>query len=285
MKFLIGLLLFMIGAAAVFFVLSTESALLTHPEGTIARSELELIATNFLLMLLVMVPTYLALIFIIWKYRAGNHTEKEYDPEHRSGIVSELLMWLVPASVISVMAFITWEATYALDPYKPIESDTQPLTIQVIAMDWKWLFIYPEQGIATLNFVQIPEKTPIRFELAADGSPMNSFWIPQLSGQIYAMTGMVTPLHLIADKIGSYTGRAAEINGDGYADMTFDVKSSTKTEFEDWISNVKKSKEKLDNSVYAELIKPSKKLPLTLYSSVKNDLFNRVVMKYMMHTH
>ena len=133
----------------------------------------------------------------------NDHDEQnrpEYDPEHTFGPFGELLMWGFLLCVVAVMAIVTWDATHKLNPYKPLESDVKPFTVQVVAMDWKWLFIYPELGIATLNYFHIPERTPIHLKLAADGSPMNSFWIPQLSGQIYSMTGMTTQLYLMADR-------------------------------------------------------------------------------------
>ena len=133
--------------------------------------------------------------------------QAEYDPDHTFGAIGELIMWGLPSIIVIVMAIVTWDATHRLNPYKPIESDVKPLIVQVVALDWKWLFIYPEQGIATLNFFHIPEQTPIHLKLSADGTPMNSFWIPQLSGQIYSMTGMTTQLYLMADGPGKYTGR------------------------------------------------------------------------------
>ena len=179
------------------------------------------------------------------------------------------------------MAFVTWNAAHELDPYKPIENGKTPLTIQVVAIDWKWLFIYPEQGIATVNFVEFPAQTPIRFELSADGSPMNSFWIPELSGQIYSMAGMATVIHMMADGPGVYPGRAAEINGKGLADMTFTAKSVWQSDFDDWVALVKRSPLKLTGPVYNELVKPSLNHPIQLYSDVESDLFNKIVMKYM----
>ncbi|MBS0653034.1 MAG: COX aromatic rich motif-containing protein [Verrucomicrobia bacterium] len=269
-------------AFAVFFVLRSDAALLTHPKGIIARSELRLIATNYLLMLIVIVPTFILLFTVAWKYRAKNKGAK-YEPETTHGVFGELILWIIPSVIIAVMAVVTWDATHKLDPYKPLGGEVAPLTIQVVALDWKWLFIYPEQGIATVNFVQIPAGTPIQFALSADGSPMNSFWIPQLSGQIYAMSGMTTTLHMMADAPGVYTGRAAEINGRGFADMTFAVKSTSQSDFDDWVAFVKQSPLQLTNSTYNEFAKPSENNPITLYSYVEKDLFNKIVMKYM-HT-
>ncbi len=284
MKLLLGILAVLCAGTAIFFVLKSESALVANPKGLIAHKELSLIKTNILLMLVVAVPTFILLFWVAWKYR-DKTSKAPHEPEHSSGVFSEVMMWLIPTSVITVMSIITWYAAHDLDPYQPIKSAVKPLKIQVVAIDWKWLFIYPEQGIATVNFVQFPDQTPIHFELAADGSPMNSFWIPQLSGQIYAMTGMVTPLHIMADGPGEYTGRAAEINGEGFADMTFVVKSTSQEEFDAWIIEVKSSELELNQIGYEELLKPSVNNPVALYSSVEQDLFQHIVMKYMHPIH
>ncbi|HEY4831239.1 MAG TPA: COX aromatic rich motif-containing protein [Waddliaceae bacterium] len=279
-KFIIGILAIISGILAIFFVLRNENALVIHPKGVIAHNELNLMITNLLLMLIVIVPTFILLLVIAWKYRAKN-PKAEYDPEHSYGFFGELILWLIPSVIVAVMAVITWNATHALDPYKPLQSEVKPLSIQVVALDWKWLFIYPEHGIATVNFVQFPERTPIHFALSADGSPMNSFWIPQLSGQIYSMTGMITPLHIMADGPGEYMGRAAEINGEGYADMTFVATSAAQSDFDDWVAHVKQSPLQLTDRAYNELVKSSKNNPIALYSYVEKDLFNKIVMKYM----
>lgn len=263
----------------IFFTLKSEKALLIHPKGIIAHSELDLMITNILLMLIVILPTFILLFVLVWQH--GKKTKVPYDPDHSHGIIGELLLWIIPSIIVALMAVITWKATHQLDPYQPLKSEVKPLRIQVVALDWKWLFIYPEQGIATVNFVQFPAETPIQFALSADGSPMNSFWIPQLSGQIYSMTGMITTLHIMADKPGEYNGRAAEINGQGYADMMFAVKSTTQSDFDDWVSNVKLSSLKLTAPVYKKLAKRSKNNSIMLYSSVETDLFNKIVEKYM----
>jgi cytochrome o ubiquinol oxidase subunit II len=279
-KFIIGILVVLGVAFAIYFVLRNEKALLTHPRGIIAYSELNLITTNILLMLIVVVPTFILLFVTVWRYHAKNSKAK-YDPEHSIGVSGELILWTIPSIIIAVMIAITWDATHELDPSKPIKAEAKPLTIQVVALDWKWLFIYPEQGIASVNFVQFPERTPIHLALSADNSPMNSFWVPQLSGQIYCMTGMTTPLHIMADAPGEYTGRAAEINGDGFADMTFVVKSTSQSDFDDWVAYVKQSPLQLTDLIYNELVKRSKNNPIALYSYVEEDLFNKIIMKYM----
>ncbi len=279
-KFLIGLLAVIAGAIGITVVLMSENALVVQPKGMIAHSELELIITNILLMLVIIVPTYFLLFAVVWKYCIKND-QANYDPDHHFGIPGELLMWGLPSVVVVVMAIVTWEATHQLNPYKPLESKVPPLTIQVVAMDWKWLFIYPEQGIATLNHFTIPEGTPIHFKLTADNAPMNSFWIPQLSGQIYSMTGMTTQLNVMAQGPGIFQGRAVEINGEGYADMTFLVTSTPKQDFEKWVEKVKDSPHHLTEKTYDELLKPSIDRSMTLFSQVKEDLFHEIVHKYM----
>jgi cytochrome o ubiquinol oxidase subunit II len=285
-KPIIGVLAVLGALLAVFFVFKSEKALVAHPKGIIAQSILSLIATNYALMFIVIIPTFILLFVTIWKYRAKNAKAKN-EPEHVLGPFGELILWIIPSIIIAVMVVITWKATHELDPYEPIKSEVETLTIQVVALNWKWLFIYPEQGIATLNFVQFPAGTPIHFELAADDSPMNSFWIPQLSGQIYSMTGMRTQLHVMADEPGIYSGRAAEINGEGYASMTFVAQSTTSSDFEDWVAAVKQSPLQLTDSIYDELVKPSLHDPVMLFSYVEKDLFNKIIMKYMhpMHMH
>jgi cytochrome o ubiquinol oxidase subunit 2 len=282
-KFLSGLLFVTLWAIGIVLVLAHENTLGVHPKGIIAKNELALMITNILLMLSIIVPTYIFLFSVIWRYCIKNKNAP-YDPDHSHGFAGEVILWALPTIVVIIMAFITWEATYALNPYKPIESDNKPLKIQVIALNWKWLFIYPEQGIATINYIQIPERTPIHFQLTADNSPMNSFWIPQLGGQIYSMAGMTTQLYLMADEIGEYTGRAVEINGEGYADMVFKVKSTSLEEFENWVNQVKKSPKHLDNEAYQQLVKPFIEKSVILFSDVEDNLYHKIVHKYMYPT-
>lgn len=279
-RFLIGILAVVIGVVGVAFVLASENALVVHPKGVVAQDELELIIVNIFLMLLIIVPTYILLFAVVWKYCIRNEKAK-YDPDHTYGPVGDLIMWGLPSIIVAIMSIVTWNRTHHLDPYKPLESEVKPLAVQVVALDWKWLFIYPELGIATLNYFYIPEQTPIHLRLTADGSPMNSFWIPQLSGQIYSMTGMSTQLHLMADAPGEYTGRAVEINGEGYADMTFSVKSASIRDFEEWVAHVKKSSFHLTADIYEDLVKPSVNKSIILFSEVEKDLYHQIVHKYM----
>ena len=282
-KILIGVLIAAIGLLGIIFVLSSENALTIHPKGVIARDILDLICTNFVLMGIIIIPTYLLLFWVVWKYCIKNENAV-HDPHHTCRPIGQMMMWGLPCIIVIVMALITWDVTFKLNPYKPIESDAKPLTVQVVALDWKWLFIYPEQGIATLNYLHIPAGTPIHLELTADDAPMNSFWIPQLGGQIYSMTGMTTQLHLMADGPGDYAGKAVEINGDGYADMTFLVKATTHTEFENWVQLAKTSPYHLTEDVYQELVKHFVKKDILLYSEVEQNLYHKIVHRYMYPT-
>jgi cytochrome o ubiquinol oxidase subunit II len=265
-------------AFSLFFIFHGEKVQVFQPKGMIAKEELNLILFNVALMLVILLPTFVLLLVTAWKYRASN-AKAEYNPEKKYGKLNQFILWSLPSVIVLIMAVYTWKATHQLDPYKRIDPKEQELVIQVVALDWKWLFIYPEQDIATLNYVQFPEKKPIRFELVADGSPMNSFWIPQLSGQIYCMTGMVTPLHVVADGVGSYSGKAAEINGEGYAKMRFIAKSTSEADFDSWVEIVKDSPLQLDHKAYAELLMPSIDHPAAFYSGVEKDLFKTIIMK------
>jgi cytochrome o ubiquinol oxidase subunit 2 len=276
-KFVLGLLAFVVFALGIYFVLSSEEALLTHPKGLIARDELRLIVTIILLMLAIIVPTMVLLFVVAWKYRAK---QGDASPEDTRPPIRQWVLWLLPLIIIIPMAVIIWDATHKLDPYQPIESEAKPLKIQVVALDWKWLFLYPEQGIATLNVVQFPEKTPIHFELCADGAPMNAFWIPELGGQIYAMTGMATSMHLMADEPGIYSGRASEINGEGLADMTFVAKAMPSADFEAWVTSVKQSPLQLTQEVYQTLSVRAINTSVLLYSSIEDEFFRNIVEKY-----
>ncbi len=278
-KLIFGLLAFLLGCLTVIAILANEKTLVFHPKGHIAEQEFKLIVTNIVLMLIIIAPTYFLLFTIFWKYCIEK--KSPYDPNYKVGAFGQFLMWALPACVVIVMAVITWEATHRLNPYLPIQSENEAFKVEVVSLNWKWLFIYPDLGIATLNALTIPEKTPIHLNLTADNSPMNSFWIPQLSGQIYSMAGMRTQLYLIANDAREYMGREVEINGDGYADMTFKVKSMAEDDFHRWIEEVKQSKDHLTQEAYQELTHPFINRSVIYYSEVENELFKKILDKYM----
>jgi cytochrome o ubiquinol oxidase subunit 2 len=253
-----------------------------NPQGPIASQERDLIITAVIIMLVIAIPMLIALFTIAWRYRAGNKDAK-YEADHVGGFFGQIIWWAILAAVIVALGVIDWKSTHALDPLKPIVGNAAPLTIQVVALDWKWLFIYPAQNIATVNFIQVPIDTPLHFELTAD-APMNSFWIPQLGSQEYAMQGMVNQLYLEADAPGQYVGKAAEINGEGYSGMTFITKATSQADFNGWVASVQQSTSTyspLNMDTYNALAAPSENNPPAFYSSVDPNLYVTIVMKFM----
>ena len=255
------------------------SAGVLTPAGPIAEQERNIIILSVLIMLCIVVPFLVTFFIIARKYRAGNPKAK-YEPDKKHGPWSEIILWVLPAIIVVVLGILTWKATHALDPYKPIDSNVPPLTIQVIALPWKWLFIYPQQGIAAINFIEFPAGTPLHFVLTAD-APMSSFWIPQLGSQIYAMSGMETQLNLMADKTGQFMGEDTEINGEGYSGMKFIADSVPQETFDGWVQSTKAGSNILNMDVYNQLAQPSENNSPAFYSSVDESLYNTIVMKFM----
>ena len=252
---------------------------LTKPEGLIASKQLRLMVFTAVVLLGVALPTLFLFYFFAWKYRESNGTAS-HDPRAQHGKLLVVSIWTIPCVVVLVLASVMWPATHQLAPQKAIAAGIPPLTIEVVAMRWKWLFIYPEQGIASVNFVQVPVNTPLQFELTADETPMSSFWIPHLGGQLYAMTGMVNRLNLMADKPGDYMGRSAEINGAGFAGMQFTTRASSAEDFNQWVQNVRLSPNVLDTASYNKLLSPSQNNPVVLYSQADPTLYDTMLMKY-----
>lgn len=273
---ILGAIIVILAAAA---FIGSHNIAVFNPKGVIASRERRLMFIAIILGLIVVIPVYIMTIFIALKYREGNRKKRKYNPDwdHHRGL--ELTWWGIPSAIIVFLAVLTWTSSHALDPYKPLASTVKPLSIQVIALDWKWLFIYPEQNIASVNFLQMPVNTPVNFDITSD-APMNSFWIPQLGGQIYAMPGMSTQLHLMASQPGSYAGSSANISGNGFAGMTFTAKASTSADFNRWVAQVKKSSKKLSFNEYANLAKPSQNNPLAYYASAASGLYDYTVAKY-----
>ncbi len=254
-----------------------------HPAGFIAMEERWLITVTLLLCSLIVVPVFLMLFIFAWKYRASNQDAAEqHAPEwdHDSWWTSEFVWWLLPTAIILTVSVLIWQSSRELDPFKPLASHNPPITIQVVALDWKWLFIYPEQGIATVNMLEFPEDTPIHFQITAD-APMNSFWIPSLGGQIMAMQGMTTELNLIANTSGTYEGMSANLSGSGFAGMRFTAQSVSREEFDAWVLQAQ-GEGALSPAVYAELAKPSQYNAPTYYSLPDAGLYTSIIMRYMM---
>lgn len=252
---------------------------LFNPKGLIAKQQLDLIILSVLIMLAFAVPILVLLFSFAWEYRETNK-KASYDPEARQSKLFTFSIWAMPSIFMVLLALVMWPATFKLQPRNSIAADVKPLTIQVIAMRWKWVFIYPEQNIATVNYVQIPVGTPVEFQLSADETPMSSFWIPHLGGQLYAMTGHVNELNLLASEAGDYPGSSAEINGKGFSGMKFIARASSQKEFDEWVQNTKASPKILDREQYEELLKPSEDNPSEFFSPVQSDLYANMLMKY-----
>lgn len=277
-KFILAILLIVAAAAGCGLFIAHNDVAVLQPKGMIGHKERTLLFTASLLMLIVVIPVLVMTFVFAWKYREENKKAK-YSPNWAESHVAEAVWWGVPFVIITILAIVTWKSSHDLSPFKPIESDKKPLTVQVVALQWKWLFIYPEQKIASINFLQIPEKTPISFEITAD-APMNSFWIPQLGGQIYAMPAMRSKLHLIADEVGEYRGCSSNLSGDGFAGMDFIAKSCSENDFNKWVQQAKKSQQRLSLDEYTTLVEPSQNNDVSLYSLTENDLFEEILKKY-----
>lgn len=252
-----------------------------EPAGPVAAAEKNVIVITFSLCALVVVPVFVMLFFFAWKYRAGNAASAvEHHPDwDHDNWLAELIWWLIPAAIIVILGVIAWQSSHALDPYKPIAGSEPPITIDVIALDWKWLFIYPRQGVASINLVEFPVGTPVHFYLTAD-APMNSFWIPQLAGQIMVMPGMTTQLNLAASRPGDFNGSSANISGDGFAGMAFIARAVPQNEFDAWVASIQASSTPLTLESYGALAQPSEYNSVTYYSPI-DDVFDATIMKYM----
>jgi len=250
-----------------------------QPAGPIAEKERNLIIFTVLLSVVVVVPVFSLLGYFAWKYRESN-TRAAYSPDLDGNTLAETVWWLVPTAIIVVISVVTWRSSYALDPFKPLSSSKPTLHVQVVALDWKWLFIYPAQGIASVNESAIPVNTPVDYELTSD-TVMTSFWAPQLAGQMYAMPGMSTQQNLMASRTGSFAGWAANISGAGFAGMTFTVKSMSDSDFNNWVASARHTNRKLTTTQYAQLANPNTPNQIAYYSWVQPQLYNTTVLKYM----
>ncbi|NUX58098.1 ubiquinol oxidase subunit II [Paraburkholderia youngii] len=266
-------------SASLMLLLSGCSNLdILNPKGSVGLAERNLIATSVWAMLIVVVPVILMTLFFAWRYRASNRNA-EYKPGWTHSTAVEVVVWTVPTLIILFLAVLTWRTTHELDPYRPLESQVKPINVEVVALDWKWLFIYPDLGIASVNQLAIPVGTPVNFRITSD-TVMNSFFIPQLGGQIYAMAGMQTRLHLIADHAGDYAGVAANFSGKGFSDMKFRTLATSPEDFNAWVAKVRASSDRLDMDRYHAVSEPSEKDPVRYFSTVDPKLFNNIIARY-----
>ncbi|MDH6152510.1 MULTISPECIES: ubiquinol oxidase subunit II [Paraburkholderia] len=266
-------------------ILATLSACLSgcdltvlDPKGSVGAAEKSLIATATWAMLIVVIPVILLTLFFAWRYRASNR-HAVYAPKWAHSTAIEIVCWTIPALIILYLGILTWRTTHELDPYRPLQSSVKPIDVEVVALDWKWLFIYPDLGIASVNQLAVPVDTPVNFRITSD-SVMNSFFIPQLGTQVYAMVGMQTRLHLIADAPGNFEGMSANFSGKGFADMKFRTLATSATDFDAWVRKVKASPDRLSMDEYAEVAKPSEKQSVRYFSSIDQHLFRNIVARY-----
>lgn len=282
-KFILWLVLMAgVVAAAAWFFMNTNVAVL-NPKGEVAQKQRDILIFSVLLISIVVVPVFALLGIFAWRYRDGNK-HASYRPDWDSNKWLEVVWWGIPFVIILILAIVTWRTSHELDPFKELSSTTKPLKVQVVALQWKWLFIYPEQKIASVNMLRIPEDTPINFTITSD-APMNAFWIPSLGTQVYAMSGMSMKLHLSANEPGDYKGSSSNISGEHFADMAFVARAMTKSDFDQWVTATQASPLKLDQATYDELAKPGINKEPVYYQLRKDDLYDSIIMKYMMPEH
>lgn len=254
------------------------------PSGDIAAQQAELIVWATILMLIIVVPVIALTLLFAWRYRASNK-EATYDPDWDHSTLLELVIWSAPLAIIIALGALTWVSTHQLDPYRPIArisegrpvaEDVEPLVVEVVAMDWKWLFFYPEQGIAVVNELAAPVDRPIKFKITST-TMMNSFYIPALAGQIYAMGGMETQLHAVINKPGVYDGFSANYSGAGFNGMRFKFHGMSDARFDTWVANAKAQGSALSREVYRELAEPSEYNPVHYYSRVAPGLYDAIL--------
>ena len=255
-----------------------SDAPILDPKGPIALAERDLLFTAFAVMLIVVVPVFILTFWIVVRYRASNK-KATYAPDWEYSAPIDAAVWLVPAAIVVALGILLWSNTHKLDPFRPLDAAVAPLEVEVIAQDWKWLFIYPEQEIAAVNELVFPSGRPLSLKITSD-TVMNSFFIPALAGQIYAMAGMQTQLHLLADAPGRFVGRNMQYSGDGFSEQKFAAIATSGEDFDAWVAKVRQAPDRLDAATYQALAQPSIKHPVTHYSFVEPNLFDAIIVKY-----
>nr|WP_175598090.1 ubiquinol oxidase subunit II [Paenibacillus luteus] len=256
-----------------------EQFIVLDPKGPIGESQKDLIYFSTILCAVIIVPVLIMTAVIVWRYRDKKGSTASYKPNWEHSTKLEITWWSIPIVAILILAIVTVKYTYALEPSKPIESAKAPITIQVTSLDWKWLFKYPDEDIATVNYIKIPEDVPVKFQLTSD-TAMNSFWVPQLGGQIYSMSGMAMTLYLQADEQGSYYGSGANFTGKDFAKMTFKVDATSEEEYKAWVAEVKATSPALTMEGFEQLTEPGTS-DVQLFSSFPEGLFNKIVTQYV----
>ncbi len=249
-----------------------------NPYGIVALTERNLLFAIAGLTLIVIVPVFVLAFWFAWRYRASN-TSARYMPDWSYSAALDAVVWLVPALIVGCIGYLVWVYTHRLDPYRPIAAAATPLEVEVVALDWKWLFIYPAENIATVNELAFPSDRPLRLALTSN-TVMNSFYVPGLGGQIFAMAGMRTQLNLQADGQAGFVGRNTQYSGVGFPEQNFVVRATTPAQFTAWVATAKQSPAALNATTFAALEKPSGNAPTHYYSSVEPDLFARIIARY-----
>jgi cytochrome o ubiquinol oxidase subunit 2 len=245
------------------------------PQGPVADAERQILFNSLGIMLAIVIPTILATLGVAYWFRASNKRAR-YLPDFTYSGRLEVLVWSIPAMTVILVGGVAWVGAHDLDPRKAINPAIKPVTVQVVSLDWKWLFILPDQGIASVNHLTVPVGTPISFELTSSGV-MNSFFVPQLGSQIYTMSGMATHVQLQADHPGTYRGLSAQFSGDGFADMRFTLDAVPAQQFEQWVTTTRNSGPVLDAQTYAELARPSEAVAAFTYRAIAPGLFNTIL--------
>ena len=259
--------------ALIAILLSGCDAVLLDPKGPVGEAERDIILLATGLMLIVVVPVIIMALVFAWRYRASN-TKAVYAPEWKHSTAIEIVVWTIPVIIILILGSVTWASTHALDPRKPIASAGRPLEVEVVSLDWKWLFIYPEFGVATVNELAVPVGRTVHFSLTSQGV-MNAFFVPQLGSQIYTMPGMQSQLFLRADHTGSYDGMSANYSGSGFADMRFTAKVLDAAGIKAWIAHAKAAAP-LDIAAYRRLAKPGAH-DVAYFGTVEDGLYERIL--------
>jgi cytochrome o ubiquinol oxidase subunit 2 len=249
------------------------------PKGPIAFAERQILFNALGIMLAIVIPVILAILGVAFWFRASNERAR-YRPNFAYSGRLEMLVWSIPAMTVFLVGGVAWVSSHDLSPRKPIASTVKPLRVQVASLDWKWLFIYPDQGIASVNQLTVPVGTPVNLELTSSGV-MNSFFVPQLGSQIYTMAGMITRLHLQADHPGTYRGFSAQFSGDGFSDMHFDANAVPNEKFVQWVEAARSAGPQLDAQTYADLAKPSAAVAPFTYRAVAPGLFDSLLVSEM----
>ena len=250
---------------------------LLQPEGPIGAQEKSIIILATCLMLIVVVPVIGMTLAFAWRYRASNRNAA-FTPDWAHSNAIEAVVWVVPCLIVATLGYVTWTSTHKLDPYRQIVAAAKPIDVEVVSLDWKWLFIYPALNIASVNELAFPVDTPVRFRLTSS-SVMDSFFIPELGSQIYTMPGMESKLSLLASDPGTYTGISANFSGDGFSDMTFATRVMTRADFDKWVSGVRSSDQDLTMAAYRQLALPSEHVHVSYYGNVEPMLYHDALNK------